>query len=197
MSLLKDPSFGYPAIGAGLLMGAMFVYISAAPELLMDGYGLTESQFSIVFGINAAGFIGLTQVNQFLTNRFRLVSLLRFGATMQAIAAIGLLILGVLYGAEAWLPLVLICIFFCIAGLGLTQPNATAIALAFQKHRAGMASALQGSLMFCVGIFGGVFLNMFPVNPVLKLGATMTILMCLGAYSVYRIDRNLNLDETE
>jgi len=25
----------------------------------------------------------------------------------------------------------------------------------------------------------------------------MTILMCLGAYSVYRIDRNLNLDETE
>ena len=197
VSLLKDPSFGYPAIGAGLLMGAMFVYISAAPELLMDGYGLTESQFSIVFGINAAGFIGLTQVNQFLTNRFRLVSLLRFGATMQAIAAIGLLILGVLYGAEAWLPLVLICIFFCIAGLGLTQPNATAIALAFQKHRAGMASALQGSLMFCVGIFGGVFLNMFPVNPVLKLGATMTILMCLGAYSVYRIDRNLNLDETE
>jgi len=99
VSLLKDPSFGYPAIGAGLLMGAMFVYISAAPELLMDGYGLTESQFSIVFGINAAGFIGLTQVNQFLTNRFRLVSLLRFGATMQAIAAIGLLILGVLYGA--------------------------------------------------------------------------------------------------
>ncbi|HBH33788.1 MAG TPA: Bcr/CflA family drug resistance efflux transporter, partial [Psychrobacter sp.] len=97
VSLLKDPSFGYPAIGAGLLMGAMFVYISAAPELLMDGYGLTESQFSIVFGINAAGFIGLTQVNQFLTNRFRLVSLLRFGATMQAIAAIGLLILGVLY----------------------------------------------------------------------------------------------------
>lgn len=197
VSLLKDPSFGYPAIGAGLLMGAMFVYISAAPELLMDGYGLTESQFSIVFGINAAGFIGLTQVNQFLTNRFRLVSLLRFGATMQAIAAIGLLILGVLYGSEAWLPLVLICIFFCIAGLGLTQPNATAIALAFQKHRAGMASALQGSLMFCVGIFGGVFLNMFPVNPVLKLGAAMTILMCLGAYSVYRIDRNLNLDETE
>lgn len=194
VDLLKDPSFGYPAVGAGLLMGSMFVYISAAPELLMDGYGLTESQFSFIFGMNAAGFIVLTQVNQFLTNRFRLISLLRFGATLQTIAATCLLLLGIIYGSEAWLPLVLTFIFFCISGLGLTQPNATAIALAFQKHRAGMASALQGSLMFCVGIFGGVLLNLFPVNPVFKLGATMTILMWLGTFSVYRIDSSLNLD---
>uniref|UniRef100_A5WCF3 Bcr/CflA family efflux transporter n=1 Tax=Psychrobacter sp. (strain PRwf-1) TaxID=349106 RepID=A5WCF3_PSYWF len=194
LDLLKDPSFGFPAIGAGLLMGSMFVYISAAPELLMDGYGLTENQFSLIFGMNAAGFVALTQVNQFLTNRFRLISLLRFGAVMQAVAAIGLLLLGGIYGAEAWLPLVLICIFFCIAGLGLTQPNASAIALAFQKHRAGMASALQGSLMFCVGIFGGLLLNLFPVNPVFKLGATMSILMCLGTFLIYRMDKNLNLE---
>lgn len=197
VDLLKDASFKYPAIGAGLLMGSMFVYISAAPELLMDGYGLTESQFSLVFGANAAGFIILTQVNQFLTNRFRLISLLRFGAILQAVAATLLLVLGLIYGAKAWLPLVLICIFFCIAGLGLTQPNASAIALAFQKHRAGMASALQGSLMFFVGIFGGLMLNMFPVNPVLKLGATMSLLMCLGTFLIFKIDSTLNLDDAD
>lgn len=197
VDLLKDPTFGYPAIGAGMLMGAMFVYISAAPELLMEGYGLTESQFSLIFGANAAGFIGFTQVNQFLTNRFRLISLLRFGATVQLIAASCLLLLGVLYGAEAWLPLVLLCIFFCISGLGLTQPNASAIALTFQKHRAGMASALQGSLMFFVGIFGGLLLNLFPANPVFKLGVTMTILMWVGTLLVYRIDKNLNLDSVD
>ncbi|WP_230657890.1 multidrug effflux MFS transporter [Psychrobacter sp. I-STPA10] len=192
--LLKDPTFGYPAIGAGLLMGAMFVYISAASELLMDGYGLSEGQFSIIFGMNAAGFIGLTQVNQWLTNRFRLVSLLRFGAVVQMFASAMLFLLGVIYGASAWLPLVLVCIFFCIAGLGLTQPNAAAIALAFQKHRAGMASALQGSMMFAVGIFGGLLLNLFPANPVFKLGLTMFILMSLGTFLVFRINRNLNLD---
>lgn len=197
IDLLKDASFGFPAIGGGMLMGSMFVYISAAPELLMDGYGLTESQFSLIFGMNAAGFVILTQVNQFLTNRFRLISLLRFGALLQVTAATGLLILGVLFGSEAWLPLVLTCIFFCIAGLGLTQPNASAIALAFQKHRAGMASALQGSLMFCVGIFGGLLLNMFPVNPVFKLGATMFLLMCLGTFLIFKIDGKLNLDNAD
>ncbi|WP_227429482.1 multidrug effflux MFS transporter [Psychrobacter sp. I-STPA6b] len=194
--LLKDPKFGYPAIGAGLLMGSMFVYISAASELIMDGYGLTEGQFSIIFGMNAAGFIGLTQVNQWLTNRFRLVNLLRFGALMQVIASAVLFLLGATYGAQAWLPLVLASIFFCIAGLGLTQPNAAAIALAFQKHRAGMASALQGSLMFAVGIFGGLLLNLIPANPVMKLGLTMFVLMSLGTYLVWQIDSHLNLDDT-
>lgn len=197
LDLLKDPLFGYPAIGGGLLMGAMFIYISAAPALIMDGYGLTESQFSLVFGINAAGFIGLTQINQWLTNRFRLINLLRFGAIVQTISASSLMLLGLFFGEDAWLPLVLICIFFCIAGLGLTQPNASAIALTFQRHRAGMASALQGSLMFFVGIFGGVLLSLLPVNVVLRLGLVMAITMCLGTLLIFRIDKNLDLEGVE
>lgn len=196
-ALLGDPRFSYPAIGGGLLMGAMFVYISAASELLMDTYGMTPTHFSWIFGMNAAGFVGLTQLNQWLTNRYRILSLLRFGAIMQVAASAGLFILGIFYGQSAWLPLVLVCIFFCIAGLGLTQPNSSAIALAFQRNRAGMASALQGSLMFSVGIFGGLLLNLFPVNPVLKLGITMFILMSLGCLMIWRIDRNLNLDDAD
>lgn len=195
--LLKDPRFGYPAIGGGLLMGAMFVYISAASELLMDTYGLRATQFSWVFGMNAAGFIGLTQLNQWLTNRFRILGILRFGALMQVTASAGLLLLGALLGQSAWLPLVLVCIFFCIAGLGLTQPNSSAIALAFQRQRAGMASALQGSLMFSVGIFGGLLLNLFPVNPVLKLGITMFILMSIGCCLIFRIDNGLDIDDAD
>ncbi|MBO1530298.1 multidrug effflux MFS transporter [Psychrobacter sp. F1192] len=193
--LLKDPRFNYPAIGGGLLMGAMFVYISSASELIMDTYGVSATHFGWLFGMNAAGFVGLTQLNQWLTNRFRILSILRFGAMMQVISAGTLFFVGMFLGTDAWLPLVLSCIFFCIAGLGLTQPNASAIALAFQKQRAGMASALQGSLMFSVGIFGGLLLNLFPVNPVFKIGIAMFALMSLGAYLIWQIDRNLNLDE--
>lgn len=197
VDLLKDNRFNLPAIGAGLLQGAMFVYISAASELLMDGYGLTESQFSIIFGANAFGFVALTQVNQLLINRFRLVSILRFGAVVQVVSAISLMILGVTMGANAWLPLVLLSIFTCISALGLTQPNAGAISLAYQKHRAGMASAMQGALMFSVGIFGGLLLNLFPVNPVAKLGITMSLLMTLGIILVWKINPHLDLENIE
>lgn len=195
--LLKDPSFNYPAIGGGLLMGAMFVYISAASELIMDTYGISATHFGWIFGSNAAGFVALTQLNQWLTNRFRILSILRFGAMMQVISAAALFVIGLIFGTDAWLPLVLVCIFFCIAGLGLTQPNASAIALAFQKRRAGMASALQGSLMFSVGIFGGLLLNLFPVNAVLKIGTAMFVLMSLGCFLIWQIDSSLNLDDAE
>nr|WP_289056472.1 multidrug effflux MFS transporter [uncultured Psychrobacter sp.] len=195
--LLKDPSFNYPAIGGGLLMGAMFVYISSASELIMDTYGVSATHFGWLFGMNAAGFVGLTQLNQWLTNRFRILSILRFGAMMQVLSAGTLFFVGIFLGTDAWLPLVLACIFFCIAGLGLTQPNASAIALAFQKQRAGMASALQGSLMFSVGIFGGLLLNLFPLNPVLKMGIALFVLMSLGTFLIWQIDRNLNLDDAE
>ncbi|WP_434354141.1 multidrug effflux MFS transporter [Psychrobacter sp. HD31] len=197
VDLLKDQRFSFPAVGAGLLMGAMFVYISSSSELLMDGYGLSESQFSIIFGTNASGFIALTQLNQWLVNHFRLVSILRFGALLQLSAALVLMTLGLSMGEQAWLPLVLLSIFFCIAALGLSQPNAGAIALAYQKHRAGMASALQGALMFSVGIFGGFLLNLFPFNSVAKLGITMSILMVMGTLLVWKINPDLDLEDIE
>ncbi|MGO1399929.1 MAG: multidrug effflux MFS transporter [Moraxellaceae bacterium] len=197
LDLLKDPKFNYPAVGGGLLMGSMFVYISSASELIMDTYGVSATHFGWLFGMNAAGFVGLSQLNQWLTNRFRILSILRFGAMMQVISSGTLFFVGIFLGSDAWLPVVLACIFFCISGLGLTQPNASAIALAFQKHRAGMASALQGSLMFSVGIFGGLLLNLFAVNPVLKVGMAMFVLMSLGSFLIWQIDRNLNLDDAE
>ena len=197
IDLLKDPKFNYPAVGGGLLMGSMFVYISSASELIMDTYGVSATHFGWLFGMNAAGFVGLSQLNQWLTSRFRILSILRFGTMMQVTSSGMLFFVGIFLGSDVWLPVVLACIFFCISGLGLTQPNAAAIALAFQKHRAGMASALQGSLMFSVGIFGGLLLNLFPVNPVLKVGMAMFVLMSLGSFLIWQIDRNLNLDDAE
>lgn len=193
IDLLKDTRFRNPAVGAGLLMGSMFVYISAAPQLIMEEYGVSATHFSWIFGMNAAGFIGLTQVNQWLVGRVKLVQLLRIGALVQVSAAGTLMTLGLLFGTHAWLWAVLASIFCCIAGLGLTQPNAGAIALAFQKHRAGMASALQGSLNFIVGIFGGLLLNVIALNSVAKLGMTLFALMAVGTWLVWQIDQDLDL----
>lgn len=195
VDLLKDKSFIVPAVAGGLLQGAFFIYLSISSELFMVNYGLSEKQFAIAFGANAFGFIAMTQVNQFLTGKFRLVQLLRFGALMQLTFASILLTLGLVFGGQAYFWLVFFCLFFCIAGLGLTQPNAGAISLAFQKHRAGTASALQGALQFSVGIFGGLLLSLFDVSPVIKLGITITLLVALGTYLVYQIDPKLDLSK--
>lgn len=190
VDLFKDKSFIVPALAGGLLQGAFFIYLSISSELFMVHFGLSKEQFAIAFGANAFGFMALIQANHVLTKKFRLVQLLRFGAFMQLTFAITLLVLGLLGGSFWW---VYATLFLCIAGLGFTQPNAGAIALAFQKKRAGMASALQGSLQFSVGIFGGLLLSIFEVSPVVKLGMATTTLVAIGVYLVCQIDSKLDL----
>ncbi|UNU72673.1 multidrug effflux MFS transporter [Moraxella nasovis] len=197
LDLIKDKSFIVPAVAGGLLQGAFFIYLSISSELFMVGYGLSERQFAIAFGANAFGFIAMTQVNQFLTKKFRLVQLFRFGALMQLMCGLCLLLLGVVFGEQANFWLVFVCIFCCIAGLGLTQPNAAAIALAFQKKRAGMASAMQGAMQFSVGIVGGLLLSLFSVTPVLKLGIIISVLVLIGTILVFSLDGKLDLSKVD
>ncbi|RKM18588.1 multidrug effflux MFS transporter [Moraxella catarrhalis] len=195
--LMKDHTFMLPAVASGLLQGAFFIYLSISSELFMVNYQLTEHQFAIAFGVNAFGFIALTQVNQFLTKRFHLVNLLRTGAVIQLAAAGVLLILGLIFGGKASFYWVFASLFICIAGLGLTQPNATAIALAFQKKRAGLASALQGALQFSVGIFGGLLIGLFELDPVTRLGITTSILVVVGTFLVFYINPKLDLSRLD
>lgn len=195
--LIKDRTFMLPAVASGLLQGAFFIYLSISSELFMVNYRLTEHQFAIAFGVNAFGFIALTQVNQFLTKRFHLVNLLRTGAVIQLAAAGVLLILGLIFGGKASFYWVFVSLFICIAGLGLTQPNATAIALAFQKKRAGLASALQGALQFSVGIFGGLLIGLFELDPVTRLGITTSILVAVGTFLVFYINPKLDLSRLD
>lgn len=196
-ALMKDRTFMLPAVASGLLQGAFFIYLSISSELFMVNYRLTEHQFAIAFGANAFGFIALTQVNQFLTKRFHLVNLLRTGAVIQLVAAGVLLTLGLIFGGKAGFYWVFASLFICIAGLGLTQPNATAIALAFQKKRAGLASALQGALQFSVGIFGGLLIGLFELDPVTRLGITTSILVAVGTFLVFYINPKLDLSSLD
>lgn len=192
--LLKDKTFIIPALAGGLLQGAFFIYLSISSELFMVHFGLSKENFAIAFGANSFGFIALTQVNQILTKRFRLVQLLRFGAFMQLTFAGILLVFGVL-GAGFWW--VYISLMLCIAGLGFTQPNATAIALAYQKKRAGMASAMQGAFQFSVGIFGGLLLSLFDVSPVIKIGITTTTLVAIGVILVCQLNPKLDFSKVD
>lgn len=191
--LFKDKLFYYPALGSGLLMGAMFVYITTASELIMQNYHVNATHFAWIFGLNAAGFIALTQVNQILLNHFSLFQILRFGALVQAISAFCLLLIGVFFGTDIHMIWVLVCIFCCISALGLTQPNASTLVLAFQKQRAGTAGALHGAMLFLTGIIGGVLLHFLTFNIVLKLGLVMFILMFAGALLIFKIDTKIDL----
>ena len=74
--LLRDPVFmGLTFIG-GFGMASFFVFIASAAFVYGDQYGLSPTQFSLAFAINAIGFFGASQTAAPLAERFGMVRVL-------------------------------------------------------------------------------------------------------------------------
>lgn len=147
--LLRQRRFMGYTLASGLGMGGLFAYIAGSPFIFIDLFGVPAQSFGWVFGINAFGIIGMSQVNRALLRRFTLDEVLIVAVCVMAASGLLLLAaaafsLGGMFGI--WLPL-----FAYVASLGAVLPNAAANALAGEAHRAGTASALMGMLQFVLG----------------------------------------------
>jgi len=146
--LLADPIFLGHALTGGIAIAGMFAYIAGSPFIFIKLYGVAAEHFGWLFGINAAGFILVAQVNARLLAKRGPMFLLARAVWVYLTAGLTLLAVSSLHTAQLW-PL-LIPLFICIASLGCISPNAAACAMSGQGARAGSASALLGCLQFSV-----------------------------------------------
>lgn len=145
---------------AGALNGAtLFTYISASPDLLIGTYGITPSAFGWVFGLNAAGVIGASQVNRYLLKRMTPDEVLARSSVVATVAAVGLVIAAVTGWGERWSVLPLL--FLLLASYGFMQGNTMAGALSVDVRRAGSVSALMGGASFGVGAIAASITGLF------------------------------------
>ncbi|MFV0930669.1 multidrug effflux MFS transporter [Pseudomonas jessenii] len=146
--LLADPIFLGHALTGGIAIAGMFAYIAGSPFIFIKLYGVAAEHFGWLFGINAAGFILVAQVNARLLAKRGPMFLLARAVWVYLAAGLTLFAVSSLHTAQLW-PL-LIPLFICIASLGCISPNAAACAMSGQGARAGSASALLGCLQFSV-----------------------------------------------
>jgi MFS transporter, DHA1 family, multidrug resistance protein len=139
---------GYAAAGA--LNGAvLFTYISASPDLVIGTYGFTPQAFGWVFGLNAFGVIGASQVNRLLLRRLTPDAVLARASIAAVISAVLLTIAAVTGIGGMWS--VLLLLFAALASYGLMAGNTMAGALSVDPRRAGSVSALMGGASFGAG----------------------------------------------
>jgi DHA1 family bicyclomycin/chloramphenicol resistance-like MFS transporter len=160
--LVADRSFMGYALASGLAMGAVFTYVSGAPFVLEGIYGVSPQVFGLLFGTNALSIMLLGQLGGRLVGRVGSRRLLLAGLSM-AVAGGLLLLVAVSFGLG--LAAVLPGFLLVVGSMGLTGPNATALALADHVRQAGSASALLGLLYYLVGA---------AVAPLAGIGGTHT-----------------------
>jgi DHA1 family bicyclomycin/chloramphenicol resistance-like MFS transporter len=158
--LARDRVFLGYALTVALAYASLFGYISGSSFALQQHYGLSATEFSAVFALNAAGMVVLGLVNARLVGRFAVRRLLVVGLAVSAVAA-AVLVLGVTAGAGLGILVVLPPLFLVVTTRGLVSSNATVLGVERGAGSAGSASAVLGAFMFGGGIL---------VTPLVGLG---------------------------
>ena len=147
--LLTNPRFlGLVFIG-GFGMASFFAFLASSSFIYINHFGLTPTQYSLGFSVNAVGFIGASQFAATLGARFGMARMVKVAASSYAFFAV-ILFLATSAGASN-LPVLMVLLFLSFASLGLVIPSSMVLAMDDHGPIAGMASSLAGTLQMLAG----------------------------------------------
>lgn len=172
--LLRDGRFlGLTFIGA-LGMSAFFAFLASSSFVYIDHYGLTPTQYSLAFSVNAVGFIGASQFAAKLGARFGMARMVIAAGVWNLFFAAVLLVV-TLAGFDS-LAVLMVLLFLAFAGHGLVIPTTMVLALEDHGPIAGIASSLGGTLQMVTGGLMIVLVSLFFDGTSLPM--VLTIALC-------------------
>ena len=176
--LLRDGRFlGLTFIG-GLGMSSFFAFLASSSFIYMDHFGLTPTQYSFAFSVNAIGFIGASQFAGKLGARFGMARVVN--AAVWSYAVFALILFGVIAAGVDSLAVLIVLLVPAFASLGLVIPSTMVLALEDHGRIAGMASSLGGTLQMVTGGIMIVIVSLFFDGTALPMVTTIA-LCAMGA----------------
>lgn len=184
--LLRDRDFmGLTLIG-GFAMASFFVFIASAAFVYVESFGLTPTQFSLAFAINAIGFFAASQAASWLGARFGMRRVV--GVATACFAAVTLALLGLVLAGAGSLPVIVAMLVLANAFLGPVMPTTMVLALDPHPDVAGLASSLGGAIQMCVGgamiAAAGPFFDGRPLPMVATIAACGVLALLAGAVTM-------------
>jgi DHA1 family bicyclomycin/chloramphenicol resistance-like MFS transporter len=183
LAILRNPRFTTYALAGAFSFAGLFTYVAGSPIIFMDGFGVSAGTYSLIFAVLAGGFIGCSQFNVFLLQRYSSETLFYAFLVLQVVVG-GVFLAGT---AAGWYGLggTLVMLFLFLSCVGLTNPNASALALGPFTKNAGSASALLGFFQLSVGalistgISAATPRDSLPIIAILALTAAVSLIILL------------------
>ena len=189
-TLARAPVFlGLTFIGA-FGMASFFTFISFAPFVYQQEFGLSPTGFSLLFAVNAVGFFGASQVAAPLGMRFTAARVMLVGTAGFALFT-ALLLLLALTGLAS-LTVITVCLFVANAFLGLVIPTSMVMALEEHGDIAGLASSLGGTLQMLTGgvvvLIAGPFFDSTALSMIASIAACAAVAFGLALATLPRVN---------
>ena len=167
ISILKNREFFIFAVTRGFTLGALLCYVSSAPFIFIEFFGLSEQQFGWVFGSNALGLILGSQINRLALKRFSLFNIAVSVSIGLSLLTLGGLAVSLVFGIHFWI--IYPFLFLMLFSIGFQNPNTTALSLDPFTIQAGSASALVGSIGMIFGSIGSILVSQLVTQSVIPL----------------------------
>lgn len=139
----------------GYLLVAMFnsagffAYVANSSVVLVNGYGLSPTEFSLVFGVNSIALVGAAQLNRMMLKTRTPDEMLRMSSRNALVLAALLFVFAATEAGGLWSLAAIL--FFMVGSVSPVQANTMAGGLAIDPLRAGSAAALFGAATFAAG----------------------------------------------
>lgn len=156
-AVIKVPQFYTYVFSSAFAFTTLFIYVTASPIIFLDIFKVTPGVYSVIFAFIAAGIIGSNQVNVLLLRYFSSERI--FKSALAALAVISTVFLIGSYMGWFGLWATIGFFFAMLSCLGMTNPNATALALAPFTSHIGSASALIGFLQIALATIASSFVS--------------------------------------
>jgi len=156
-AIARERSFLSHALIGGSALFGLFAYLGGAPDVFIAQFHLSPALFGGLFGVGAGGYIIATQFNPRLLLRFGPGPVMRAAIWTYVAATAAMLALAV--AGTGWWPALALPVLVSMTCMGFTTPNATVGALSRHAAHAGSASALMGTMQFCLGAVSGLMVG--------------------------------------
>lgn len=156
--ILRERGFLTHAALGGFATFAFFGYLGGSSPVFIEGFGLSPSQFALIFGLNSIGLIACAQLNPHLVARLGHSRTLRLITRVHVCATATLVMIA--FAGIHILPLVILPIFVAVSCMGIITPNSVVGGLARHAQHAGSASALMGTGQYLLGAISGLLVGL-------------------------------------
>lgn len=183
MSILQEPQFYTYSLAGAFSFASLFIYVAGSPVIFMEYYKVSPKAYGGIFALLSVGFIGASQLNIYLTQKFRSYDIFKVALIIQLFAS--LVFLGLVLSGAIGFYSTIVMLFICLSCVGAMNPNATALAIAPFNNNIGSASALLGCFQIGVAALASTGVGLFHSTDSLPVVVLFAITSSLASLILY------------